>query len=138
MLDWVNRIQTDVGVFSLKDIATKFSGYTVKDFHNRYFSSEIKTDRRFIAQAKQYQIKPLEDFKVINEYGCWASIDYIYFFGSTDVIFESRFHVPNLPKITNQKTCKFGIKATLAQNFLVSGDSKLVWKKIQDFNGIRH
>lgn len=136
MLDWSNKILTDRGIMTLKEIATTYSGKTVKDYHNRWFTSQIKTDKRFVSQAKNFRISPNIDMRVKNEHGEWVPLEYLYFHGSTEYIFKVYFFTPNLKNNSSFNNNEFIIRCLPRQMFLVYGSSTLKWKKLSQFNGI--
>jgi hypothetical protein len=136
VLDWSNKLITDQGVMTLKDLATTYCGKTVKDYHNRWFTSQIKTDKRFVAQAANFRIVPEVELRVKNERGDWMPLEYLYFHGSTEYIFKVHFFAPNLKQNSSATTNEFVVRCLPRQMFLVYGGSTLKWKKVSEFAGI--
>ena len=135
MLDWSNKLITDQGAISLKELATTHSDKTVKDYHNRWFTSQIKTDKRFVIQSKNFRIVPKTPLRVKNEMGEWKPLEYLYFHGSTEYVFKIHFFAPNLKK-NGGCSNEIVVRCIPSQKILVYGGRTLKWKNLAEFAGI--
>lgn len=136
MLDWTNYIRTDKGNFTIKQLATKYSDMKTIDYQNRQYTAQIKTDRRYVKQAKNFRIVPNEEFLVQNENGDWKKLEYIYFFGSTEYVFKIHFYIPEYKKYRTYGNNDAVVPCLPRQMFLTYSGGKLTWKNLPMFEGI--
>jgi len=136
VLTFNNKLITNKGSISIKDLATKYSGLRSVNLNNRWYTAKIKTDYRIVAQAKNFQIVPKEKFLVMNEKGEWKKLNYIYFYGSSGYYFNVQFFTPNLINKKPFKTNQYSLKCHLRQRILVFHGDKLKWKRIPELNEI--
>ena len=136
MLDWNQKVLTQEGPISLKEMATTFSGKIPKDYHNRPYTAQPKTDRRIIQQAKSFWIDVKREFLLLNERGEWKPMEGLYFHGSTEVIFKTHFFASDLMKKCGKRVNEIVIKSNPLQQILIIGSQKLKWSPVNSFQGI--
>ena len=137
MLDWNQKVLTQDGPISLKEMATTFADNKIpKDYHNRLYTARPKTSRFIIQQAKSFWVDVKKKFFLLNERGEWKPMEGLYFHGSTEVIFKTHFFASDLMKKCGKRVNEIVVKSNPLQQLLIIGPQKLRWSPVNSFEGI--